>query len=148
MSQSDYIQYKKTGVQLKDLKREDPILTNTLYRAFITYNLENTITNTKIVYKQLIPPGKQRIFGIDKTVTSCPQFIYCRGTQARANRRPLIGWQIAPRIRRKYIKHTVNYRKHYKMRCKCKDTKCVCTPVCETCFSSPIVAPKCAAFIF
>lgn len=148
MSQSDYIRYKKTGVQLKDLKREDPVLTNTLYRAFIAYNLENTITNTKVVYNQLIPPGRQIIFNIDKVATKCPQFIYCRGTQARSNRRLLLRPQIVPRMPKKYIKHPVNYKYHYKMRCKCRNTKCVCRPVCETCFSTPIVAPKCSGFVF
>ena len=148
MSQSDYIKYKKTGVQLKDLKREDPVLTNTLYRAFIAYNLENTITNTKTVYRQLIPPGRQRVFGIDKVVTNCPQFILCRGTQVRTNRKRLLSSQIAPKQPRKYIKHPVNYKYQYTMKCKCKNVKCVCTSVCQTCFTTPIVAPKCAAFAF
>ena len=49
MSQSDYIRYKKTGIQLK-INKLDPILNNQDYLAYTDYNLENTITNNKIVY--------------------------------------------------------------------------------------------------
>ena len=148
MSQSDYIRYKKTGVQLNSLSKFRSVITPQQYVAFKGYTLANTITNTKTVYRQLIPPGRQRVFGIDKVVTNCPQFILCRGTQARANRKRLLSTQIAHRPPRKYIKHPVNYKYQYTMRCKCKNVKCKCTPVCQTCFTTPIVAPKCAAFAF
>ena len=50
MSQSDYIRYKKTGMQLK-INKLDPILNSQDYLAYTDYNLENTIINTKINYK-------------------------------------------------------------------------------------------------
>lgn len=148
MSQSDYIKYKKTGVQLNNLSKFRSVITPALYVAFKGYTLGNTITNTKTVYRQLIPPGRQRVFGIDKVVTNCPQYILCRGTQARANRKRLISALIAPRPPRKYVKDPINYKYHYKLKCICKETKCVCKAICKTCYTEPIVAPNCASFTF
>jgi len=148
MSQSDYIRYKKTGIQLKDLARQGPQLSNEKYRAFVSYTIANTVPNTKIVYRQLIPPGRQRVYGVDKVVTSCPQFILCRGTQARSNRVRVISGRIAPRPQRKYVKDPINYKYHYKLKCKCKDIKCVCKAICKTCYTKPIVAPTCKSFTF
>ena len=148
MSQSDYIKYKKTGVQLNNLSKFCSVITPAQYVAFKGYTLGNTITNTKTVYRQLIPPGRQRVFGIDKVVTNCPQYILCRGTQARANRKRLISALIAPRPPRKYVKDPINYKYHYKLKCICKETKCVCKAICKTCYTEPIVAPNCASFTF
>lgn len=148
MSQSDYIRYKKTGVQLNNLSKFRSVITPELYIAFKGYTLENTIPNTKIVYRQLIPPGRQRVFGIDKVVTNCPKYILCSGTQARANRKRLISSLIAPRPPRKYVKDPINYKYHYKLKCKCKDSKCVCKAICKTCYTKAIVAPTCKSFRF
>lgn len=142
MSQSDYIQYKKTGVQLRDLSNESSVLSQKIYNSFTNYNLENTIPNTKITYNQLIPINKQIVFGSEKTVKNCPTFILCSGTQARSNRKPILHTQATPKPTKKYIKEPINYRYRYRIKCKCKGTSCVCTTICNTCFTRPIVAPK------
>jgi hypothetical protein len=142
MSQSDYIKYKKTGVQLKTLSKQPSVLTPKTYTAYMNYNLENTIPNTKITYNRLIPANRQIVFGAERSVTSCPTFAVCGGTNTRANRRPLLAWQAHPTPRPKYVKDPMNYRAKYGMKCVCKNVKCVCTAQCNTCFNTPIIAPK------
>jgi hypothetical protein len=128
MSQSDYIKYKKTSVQLKDLSNHPPILVPSDYTSFLNYNLENTITNTKINYHQLIPSNTQIIFNMEKIPTNCPSFITCFGTQGRTNRqlKTPIG---TPKIN-KYTKFP-NITPKYKIKCKCKNTKCICKIECD-----------------
>jgi hypothetical protein len=142
MSQSDYIQYKKTGIRLRDLSSEPSVIDSDLYTSFVNYNLENKVINTKITYNQLIPANKQIIFGSERNVTNCPTFILCNNTNKRINRMPILRTQATPRPTRKYVKDPVNYRYKYRIKCKCKNTTCVCKPICNTCFTTPIVSPK------
>jgi len=142
MSQSDYIQYKKTGVQLRDLSSLPSVITPQIYTAFTEYNLENTVPNTKVTYNQLIPANRQIVYGSEVKVTNCPTFLLCSGTQARANRKPNLVSQRSPTPAPKYVKDPINYRYKYRLVCKCKNVQCVCTPVCYTCFKTPIAAPK------
>ena len=130
MSQSDYIKYKKTGVQLKDLARQSPILSPRIYTAFKDYNLENNIINTTINYNKLIPTNTQIVFDIERKPTNCPTFILCNGTQARSNRRPILYTQFRPTYLPKYVKHPENPHTNYTIKCKCKNTKCVCVAKC------------------
>jgi hypothetical protein len=145
MSQSDYIRFKNTSRQLKDLAKLSSVLEPSTYIQFKAYNLETTVPNTKVVYHQLNPPNKQIVFDMERVVTNCPTFLYCRGTQARANRKPLKRGQISPKPRPKYIKDPVLFSKNYTMKCSCKDTKCVCKALCPCKSILPIVAPKACA---
>jgi len=145
MSQSDYIQHKKNSRQLKDLAKMGSVLSPHFYTRSKAYNIENTVLNTKTVYHQLIPPNKQIVFDMEKVVTNCPTFLYCRGTQARVNRKALLRGQISPKPRPKYIKDRTLFSKEYTMKCICKDTKCVCKASCPCPTILPIVKPKACA---
>ena len=130
MSQSDYIRYKKTGIQLK-INKLDPILNNQDYIAYTDYNLENTVTNSKINYNHLAVPNTQNVFNMERPhVTNCPTFKLCKNTNTRPNRVKLFGTQITPTPIRKFVKDPSNPRTNYKIKCKCKNVSCICTNVC------------------
>jgi hypothetical protein len=94
MSQSDYINFKKTSLILKNnLNKLPSVLTPELYTAFTNYNLETTVPNTKNSYSRLLLGGKRNFLGIEKNVASCPTFTLCKNTNTRANR----------------VKHTIQY---------------------------------------
>ncbi len=145
MSQSDYIRFKKTTRQLKDLAKMPSVLMPSFYTQSISYNLETTVPNTKVVYHQLIPSNKRIVFDMELMVTNCPSFLYCSGTQARTNRKPLNRGQISPKPRPKYIKDRVLFSKKYTMSCSCKNRKCFCKAICPCPSILPIVAPKACA---
>ena len=151
MSQSDYIQFKKTSRQLKDLAKMPSVLWPSFYTKAVAYNLETTVPNTKVVYHQLIPTNKQIVFDMERVVTSCPSFVfskgylYCKGSQSRANRKPLNRGQISPKPRPKYIKDRVLFSKKYALKCSCNNTKCLCKALCPCKSILPIVAPKACA---
>ena len=90
MSQSDYIKFVKTAQILQGeatTNREvPPVLTPTDYTAFESYNLETTVSNTKITYSRLLLPTNKSIFDIEKKVSTCPTFILCSNTNTRTNR--------------------------------------------------------------
>ena len=87
MSQSDYINFKKTSLILKNnLNKLPSVLTPELYTAFTKYNLETTVSNTKNSYSRLLLGGKKYFLEIEKNVASCPTFILCKDTHTRANR--------------------------------------------------------------
>lgn len=87
MSQSDYLQFKKTSFILKNsLNKLPSVLTPELYTAFTKYNLETTIINTKNSHSRLLMDGKKNFLDMEKNVASCPTFILCKDTDTRANR--------------------------------------------------------------
>jgi hypothetical protein len=88
MSQSDYIQHKRLSVMVKDLANQQPVLDSEDYTQFKQYTLENTITTSKPTLNQLTQPNYQKIFGMEKKVSSCPntQFNVCKNTNQRSNR--------------------------------------------------------------
>jgi hypothetical protein len=101
MSQSDYIQYKKTSTQLK-LYDESPVLQDGNYILYKEYALENTIPTTKIIYNQLLPPGNALIMGMEMpSRDDCPQFPICTDTHLR----PMLSTQATVRPARPiYVK--------------------------------------------
>lgn len=97
MSQSDYIQYKKTSVELKEQAKSEnvsklpPIFNSSQYTLFKQYALENTIVNTKESLLRLQPSGTQNVFNMDKKYTvNCPRFIVCNQTTTRPNIKPVL----------------------------------------------------------
>lgn len=91
MSQSDYIQYKQLSTILKNdngntNNRMPSVFASQDYINFKQYLIEKNITNTKTIYNQLTPSGKQIIFDMEKNVTNCPTFIMCNNTNTRPNR--------------------------------------------------------------
>jgi hypothetical protein len=149
MSQSDYINYKKTGIILKNSTNTstpydelDPVLAPSTYVSLKSYTLENTIKNTKSTYNLLTPSGEQIVFDMDRPkASSCTQFIVCSGTNARPNRVALKGYQrtcfpvmkapgrTVPRYNKKPI---INKNTNYKITCKCENVECKCTVACQT----------------
>lgn len=154
MSSSDYTKLKRTGVILKNLAEEPYVLDDSEYTDFIDYNLENTITNSKITYNKLIPPNHQIVFNMDRISTGCPTFALCSQTQSRPNRKNIISAQIAPKPVRKYIKDPMYFTTKYKTLCLDKSgnkTKCnICTnSLCCGCApKSTVVSSGCKSFIF
>lgn len=98
MSQSDYIKYKRVSQELKAINKLAPVLDPNDYVDYKEYSLENSIQNTKLQYNQLIPSGKKIIFNMEKSnTTTCPVFTICKNTNARTNRKPLLGSQFMPK---------------------------------------------------
>ena len=130
MSQSDYIRYKKTAIQLK-INKLEPVLTNEDYIAYTDFHLENTIPNTKINYNHLTPTNTQIIFDMERqNINNCPNFLLCKNTNQRPNRVKLVGTQITPRPIPKFVKDASNPRTNYRITCKCKNVKCICINEC------------------
>ena len=146
MSQSDYLQFKKTSRLLKDQADFDPVFAPSDYIAGKDFNLETTILNTKQTNNILTHSSKQIVFGMERTTGgNCPTFILCTGTNSRANRRALDASQIecfpvmkAPGRSVPPLKPTTakdsqflkpNFssyvRRNYRVRCECNDTTCV-----------------------
>ena len=146
MSQSDYIKLKKTSRLLKDQADYDPVFAPSEYMAGKDFNLETTIINTKQTNNKLNPPGKQVVFGMERTTGgNCPTFTLCTGTNTRINRRPLDVSQMecfpimkapgrsVPPVKPTSTKNSQflkpNFssyvRKNYNVLCECKDTTCV-----------------------
>lgn len=86
MSQSDYIQYKKTQQMLTNQSKLTPILYPTAYTMFEQYAIETTVPNTKLRHSRLIAPNTVSVLEMDKTLTTCPTFIVCKNTNTRPNR--------------------------------------------------------------
>ena len=85
MSQSDYIQYKKTGVQLRDTASVGVVFPYSLYHEFTGYNIENTTVNTAVNYgKPTVPANVTQVFGMKlaHAGASCPTFA-CFGIRNR-----------------------------------------------------------------
>ena len=97
MSQSDYLAYKAAAVVLKQVSKLPPVLASGNYISYKTFDLENKISNSKIVYSKLIPSGYKRIFDMDKKTESCTEFIICTDTNTRANRELLTSPYIDPK---------------------------------------------------
>lgn len=89
MSQSDYIRYKKTSNQLKEVRKLDPILASQDYITFKQYTLESTVMNTLPTLNKLALPGQRIVFGMERKITNCPiaNFAICNRTNLRSNRR-------------------------------------------------------------
>jgi hypothetical protein len=94
MSQSDYIQRKKTstklaGISKSPINRGDfpQVFSSQDYTGFYQYQLTNTIVNTKITPNELVAPNHQMIFNMEVvSANNCPSFTVCKDTNARQNR--------------------------------------------------------------
>ena len=92
MSQSDYLKYKRVSTRLRvdnDTAKQPPVFPSKTLTQNQQYALTNSITNTKPRYNQLVPSGRQPVFGMEKTVTNCPTFPVCTNTNSRTNRVPM-----------------------------------------------------------
>ena len=89
MSQSDYIRYKKTTNQLKEVKKLDPILAAQDYITFKQYTLESTVINTSPTFNKLALPGDRIVFEMERKISNCPiaTFAICNRTNLRPNRK-------------------------------------------------------------
>jgi hypothetical protein len=85
MSQSDYIQFKRTATLLKE-NTLNKVLTPREYTRYLQYNLETTVPNTKLQTSRLLPAGKQTVFDMELDVDGCAQFPACTNTHVRSNK--------------------------------------------------------------
>lgn len=95
MSQSDYIQRKKTsaklaGISKTPINRSDfpQVFSSQDYIDFSQYQLTNTIVSTKITPNELVAPNHKIVFNMDVSSTNnCPAFTMCSNTNTRKNRK-------------------------------------------------------------
>ena len=97
MSQSDYIRYKRVANELRNQSENlPPVIESGQYINYKAFTLENTILSNKLTHTKIIPPSSVNVFGMQiNNPSSCSTFLLCSGTNSRANRRPLLGTQIA-----------------------------------------------------
>ena len=77
MSQSDYINYKKTSTVLKELKKFEPVLSNENYINFKQYNALNNIINTETLLNELKPNNMNIVFDMQIKTSTCPNYSSC-----------------------------------------------------------------------
>jgi len=123
MSQGDYIRYKRLANDLRNQSENlPPVIESGQYINYKAFTLENTILSNKLTHTKIIPPSSVNVFGIQRNnPSSCSTFILCSGTNSRANRRPLLGTQIAAQPL-PVIKPHITTDKHF---C-CKNEKLLC----------------------
>ena len=93
MSQSDYLKSKRISNLLRidnqkvnNVTNQSAVFTSQDLQDYTQYALTNTIVNTKPTLNRLTPKLRQRVYDMDKVVSSCPTFIACKNTQDRNNR--------------------------------------------------------------
>ena len=88
MSQSDYLQRKKLGIELKtsNQKKFPNTIESQDYTLYKQYTLENTIKNTSKLYNQLLQNGRIRVFNMELSTTTCPTYTICINTETRPYR--------------------------------------------------------------
>jgi hypothetical protein len=91
MSQSDYIQYKKTQNEIRTLSQFNTVLEAQKYTNFLKYQAETTFTTSNQPLNQLTPTSTVNVFGMEKKMTNCPTFAICINTNLRSNRDPIYG---------------------------------------------------------
>ena len=95
MSQSDYIQRKKTLTKLSGISKTPidigdfpQVFSSQDYTDFSQYQLSNTIINTKTTPNELVAPNHKIIFDMEVlNSTDCPSFTKCYNTNNRPNRK-------------------------------------------------------------
>jgi hypothetical protein len=128
MSQSDYIKYKKTVLQIKmDMSNNEmPIFDSQKYTGFKQYALESTIKNTKTIYNKLTPSGDTIIFDIEVSNSGCPNnitFPICINTNNRANRQLMSSSYFTPMpLNWRQLKNAPNQKNGCSCRLNSKNT--------------------------
>jgi hypothetical protein len=105
MSQGDYIKRKQIshklsgdgtttgGVKGNGLLSYNSVLDAKDYIDFKKYSLEGSITSSTPVLNDLSVLNKTSIFDMVLDVSNCPNFIVCKDTNARSNRKELKSFQ-------------------------------------------------------
>lgn len=99
MSQSDYLQHKRTRnvikidtITNKDTKPQPPVFSSSQLLNFSQFSLLNRVINTKNILNNITPSGENIIFDMNINSiydNSCSPFIICEGTNLRTNRVPM-----------------------------------------------------------
>lgn len=95
MSQSDYIQRKKTSTKLAGISKTPidvgdfpQVFSSQEYTDFYQFQFVNTIINTKTTPNELVAPNHQIVFNMEvSSVINCPGFVLCGNTNIRQNRK-------------------------------------------------------------
>jgi hypothetical protein len=97
-SQSDYIKYKKLNhvISVDVSSNFLPVLNSQDYSDYKEFVLENTIANSKTIYRRITPSTAQVVLDMDKnkstvqnmgtSTTVCPSFLMCNNTNKRPYR--------------------------------------------------------------
>ena len=91
MSQSDYIQRKKTATKLAGISKTPidvgdfpQVFSSQDYTGFYQYQLTNTVVNSKTTPNELVAPNHQIVFNMEVlSANNCPSFTVCRNTNTR-----------------------------------------------------------------
>jgi len=137
MSQSDYIQYKKTQHVLSNQSENlSKVLDENDYTRFEKYAIETTVPNSKLRYSRLIPPSTISVLNMDRKIANCPTFILCKNTSTRPNRVLNTFSKPAPTVVLNKVNDptvcTFHPTQHTTRVCQCTKTICKCaTTICE-----------------
>ena len=91
MSQSDYIKRKQVAHTLRidggQVDNSQPaVFSSQDLLKYKQYQIVNEDSNTIINYNNITQASKIVVFGIDRDVTNCPDFVVCKDTNSRPNR--------------------------------------------------------------
>jgi len=136
MSQSDYIQYKKTQQVLKDQTKWSAVLEPSNYTSWEKYAIETTVPNTKLRHSRLLPKNTVNVLEMERKISSCPTFTLCSGTNQRPNRVTNTISVPMPTYRLNKVndptKCTFQKNAYVQRSCLCSKKICKCgTSVCE-----------------
>ena len=107
-SQSDYIKYKKLNhvISVDASSNFLPVLNSQDYSDYKEFVLENTISNSKTIYRRITPSTTQVVLDMDKnksavqnmgtSITNCPSFLMCNSTNKRPYRVPMSAAYFTP----------------------------------------------------
>jgi hypothetical protein len=88
MSQSDYIQRKKTATKLAGISKTTvnagdfpQVFSSQDYTGFYQYQVTNSVINTKTTPNELVAPNHQIVFNMEvSSAIDCPSFVVCNNT--------------------------------------------------------------------
>ena len=107
-SQSDYIKYKKVNhvISVDASNNFLPVLNSQDYSDYKEFVLENTVANSKTIYRRITPSTSQVVLDMDKTkstvqnmgtsISNCPSFLMCNNTNTRPYRVKMSGVYFTP----------------------------------------------------
>ena len=126
MSQSDYIQRKKTSAKLAGISKTPinagdfpQVFSSQDYTGFYQYQVTNSVINTKTTPNELVAPNHQIVFNMEVLSTAnCHAFIVCNNTNTRQNRKLNGGFIMADGL------PSVGPVSHYVKNRDCNDNQC------------------------
>ena len=85
--QNNYIDYLRDSTILKQQNELAPVLNMSDYTKFKNFSLVNTIPNSKNSFSELVLSNKKNVYGMERNTTNCSNFLLCKNTNTRVNRK-------------------------------------------------------------